>query len=210
MDSWHLIVLYVLEHVIVYWGGTLGILCWHKQLHKGRAQISVSQVLRVLRNQCLLVFPLLAWKSTTVAAKHCTLNILVYQFVISAILQSVLFYFIHRLFHINSFLFNNFHALHHQHRVTWPWQAIDCTMTEHLACNLAPVLIGPWFVQMPHTALRLWGTLATLNTIWSHSGQVRSGAEHKRRPHDIHHSHLRYNFGTGTTLDRLFGTYKSE
>ncbi len=201
------ILFYLLEQIVIYWTVTLLMLCYYGQLQNSLQYLKGEEVFRVLRNQSLLVLPMMIMGGIDSDPSPIPL-LIIFQFIVSTAIQSILFYFIHRLFHTNRFLYTNFHLLHHQHRTTWPHQAVDCTILEHLLCNLVPLFAGPWLIGMNVQILRVWGVVATCNTVWSHSGGARKASNIKPTSHDIHHSHVRYNFGVGTSLDKLFGTYK--
>lgn len=126
------------------------------------------------------------------------------QIVLSLIAHNILFYIFHRLMHVSPFLYRNVHYLHHEHRDTQPWTAVYCSPVEHVICNVLPLIVGPWYLHMDWYTLRLWALLATLNTVNAHCSVNRS----EPNDHDVHHRFPTHNFGTGNTLDKIFGTYQ--
>jgi len=80
-----------------------------------------------------------------------------------------------------------------------------CTGYEAVFCNLFAVALGPIMLNIPSPYLYIWFGLVSLNSTFTHSGfrlgWLMDGS------HDIHHETFKYNYGTLTIFDRIYGTY---
>lgn len=117
------------------------------------------------------------------------------------------FYCFHKLFHMNKFLYKNFHAQHHYYTEPFALSGIECHIIEHLLVNLGSAIIGPvilsfLFNNLSFTFCKLWSLSAAISTCLSHSGYKFFSDSHFN-----HHLYLKYNYGIEHNFsDRLFGT----
>jgi len=190
----------LIEHLVLYWGVSLILL-----KYKGcKFDISYKTASVVLFNQCVVeylvlkFFPILPSKLT---------NELYMDFINYAILyyylQCIWFYFSHRILH-QRFFWKHIHYIHHKYKSTMPYAAIYCHPLEHLFVNLMSVFIGPILFPSSIILTKMWFHICTVNTVIQHFSHLRGN---NRSTHDLHHLLYRYNYGTGTTMDIIFGTY---
>ena len=169
----------LIEHLVLYWGVSLILL-----KYKGcKFDISYKTASVVLFNQCVVDFINYA--------------ILYYY------LQCIWFYFSHRILH-QRFFWKHIHYIHHKYKSTMPYAAIYCHPLEHLFVNLMSVFIGPILFPSSIILTKMWLHICTVNTVIQHFSHLRGN---NCSTHDLHHLLYRYNYGTGTTMDIIFGTY---
>ncbi|MEM8922699.1 MAG: sterol desaturase family protein [Actinomycetota bacterium] len=126
-------------------------------------------------------------------------------------LDSVHFYAIHRLLHVDP-LYKWFHALHHRNVNSGPWSGISMHPVEHVLYLSFPLV----FLVLPGSPF-----LVTFSLVYlllapspSHSGFDRFRInEDVTAPggdyfHNLHHRYFEVNYGTSLLpLDSWFGTY---
>ncbi len=56
------------------------------------------------------------------------------------------FFILHWIAHKWQWIYKKFHAIHHQLVVSAGYGAVYCHPVEHLLVNLAPVLLGIWYM----------------------------------------------------------------
>ena len=156
----------------------------------------------VLRNQlCYTVYPSLVIFSIYEPTKYNPVGWwfrLAWQLFACVVLVDVLFYPLHRIFHIK-FLYKFFHKTHHEFKHPIGAAALYSGRLEYCLCNITPPLLAPMLVGCDEYVLTIWVCMATVNTVMAHaqiSGQ-----------HRVHHDIFGKNYGVGLMLmDRLFGT----
>eukprot|EP01087_Luapelamoeba_hula_P001262 TRINITY_DN10_c1_g1_i1.p1 TRINITY_DN10_c1_g1~~TRINITY_DN10_c1_g1_i1.p1 ORF type:complete len:296 (-),score=50.65 TRINITY_DN10_c1_g1_i1:42-929(-) len=131
--------------------------------------------------------------------------------VICLLVEEVLFYYSHYLFHHRS-IYKYIHKQHHKFTAPIGIAAEYAHPIESLVSNTFPVLAGPlvagWLLGGTHITLTwFWMTLALINTVNSHSGyRFPVTPLGDSRIHDFHHSTFRDNYGALGLLDWLHGT----
>jgi len=124
------------------------------------------------------------------------------------VMSDFYFYCSHRPLHTS--LLWKYHRTHHHNTVSVA-KSLDADLLEHVIGNLGSFIIGFlvfWYYGVVFNVYvyHMWVLASTLSTCVSHSNKRVFG---DRGIHEIHHKHLKYNFGTGFYLmDRIMGTYR--
>ena len=133
-----------------------------------------------------------------------TFNIII-KLLLCNLVTEVWFYHVHLMLH-HPQLYKKFHKRHHEFTHPYALTAMYCTGFEAVFCNLLAVGLGPVMLNITAPYLYIWFGLVAMNSTFTHSGfrlgWLMDGS------HDIHHESYRYNYGTLTIFDRLYGTYK--
>lgn len=153
-----------------------------------------------------LLYPILpiflfTWYETT-EEKQFDIIKCVLDIIFTMIIADILFYTIHRVFHI-PLLYKYFHKKHHQIVAPIGISAVYMTPVDLYIGNILPIYI-PLLVLGAHPiTTKIWIIITTVNTIiFAHSG-FKGIADF----HDGHHSLFNKNYGTNLFMDKLFGTY---
>lgn len=125
---------------------------------------------------------------------------------ISTIVQEIIFYYSHRLFH-HPKLYPLIHKKHHQWTAPIGIVAIYATTIEYLTGNGLSVFIGPLIARSHIVTWWIWYSLASTVTVIHHSG-YHLPLLPSPQFHDYHHLTYNWNFGTLGILDWLHGTDK--
>lgn len=182
-----------IQHIVLFWGLSFCI---------GSPSYPTHVMINVLMNQCIItpIFMITAgFLNVNYEIPHVT--IFIRDLMVAYFFQSITFYFIHRGFHSCKFTYA-FHRKHHEYKKPLPYTSIYCHFTEHILANLLPVFIGPYIMYSHYLTICVWAHLTTISAIISHSSNTRKIPN----THDIHHLNPLCNYGTGETLDRIFGT----
>lgn len=133
-----------------------------------------------------------------------------YQLSIFLILEEVLFYYTHRFLH-NPYVYKIIHKKHHELTAPIGLAAIYAHPFEHIFSNMIPLFVGPVLCKSHPLLTFSWFTIASINTINSHSGYI-IGIFPNPINHDWHHYSFNENFGLLGVMDYIHGTdrkYKS-
>ncbi|KAM6983437.1 fatty acid hydroxylase domain-containing protein 2 [Tautogolabrus adspersus] len=121
-----------------------------------------------------------------------------------SILEEIMFYYSHRLFHSPS-LYKHFHKQHHEWTAPIGLISIYAHPLEHVISNMLPVVMGPVILGSHISTTSMWYCLAFISTTISHCGYhlpLLPSPEF----HDFHHLRFNQCFGVFGVLDRLHGT----
>ncbi|XP_051258544.1 fatty acid hydroxylase domain-containing protein 2 [Dicentrarchus labrax] len=121
-----------------------------------------------------------------------------------ALVEEVMFYYSHRLFHHPS-LYKHFHKQHHEWTAPIGVVSIYAHPLEHMLSNMLPVAVGPVLLGSHLTTTTLWYCLALVSTTISHCGYHLPFLPSPEF-HDFHHLKFNQCFGVFGVLDRLHGT----
>ena len=120
------------------------------------------------------------------------------------LVTEIWFYHIHIMLH-QKFLYKKFHKQHHEFKF-YSLTAMYCTGYEAVVCNLFAVALGPVMLNITAPYIYVWFGLVALNSTFTHSGFTAGWL--MDGSHNIHHKFIRYNYGTLSIFDRIYGTYK--
>ncbi|TKS83132.1 Fatty acid hydroxylase domain-containing protein 2 [Collichthys lucidus] len=126
------------------------------------------------------------------------------ELAVCAIVEEVMFYYSHRLFHHPS-LYKHYHKQHHEWTAPIGVVAIYAHPLEHVFSNTLPVMAGPIILGSHLSTTTLWYCLALVSTSISHCGYHLPFLPSPEF-HDFHHLKFNQCFGVFGVLDRLHGT----
>nr|XP_020491207.1 fatty acid hydroxylase domain-containing protein 2 [Labrus bergylta] len=121
-----------------------------------------------------------------------------------SILEEIMFYYSHRLFHSPS-LYKHFHKQHHEWTAPIGIVSIYAHPLEHVISNMLPVVLGPVILGSHLSTTSMWYCLAFISTTISHCGYHLPFLPSPEF-HDFHHLKFNQCFGVFGVLDRLHGT----
>lgn len=125
-----------------------------------------------------------------------------YYFIWWLFLSDVLFYTIHRTFHIKQLYW--LHSRHHKYRYTHGLGAIYASVPDFVICNLIAMTLPIYIMEIPYDYVKNIVVFASFVTVFvSHSGFKWFDT------HLLHH--LKYTSNYGLLIsDRLMGTWYSK
>lgn len=135
-----------------------------------------------------------------------TWNVILRDLIICTIVQEIIFYYSHRLFH-HPLIYKTVHSKHHQWSAPIGIVAIYTTPIEYLTGNGLSVFLGPLLCRSHIVFWWIWYSLASAVTVIHHSG-YHLPLFPSPQFHDYHHLTFNWNFGTLGILDWLHGTDK--
>jgi sterol desaturase/sphingolipid hydroxylase (fatty acid hydroxylase superfamily) len=139
---------------------------------------------------------------------------ILFEFLIFGVVNDFLFYWTHRMFHSNPWIYKTFHARHHRFITPISWAAEYASIPETILANLIPTLAGPFIMKSHLFTTTAWLLFAITETLDAHSGfrlpfsiwrlfdPILLGPD----GHDWHHSHNRGNYGLFKFWDWVCGT----
>lgn len=194
----------ILEHLIVYWGYSFVLMVYGGYIFSP----PLKAIAVVLFNQCVVgysmtyalpIIPTITYTGVSITyIAYIPMYIALYY-----VLHCVWFYWVHRLLHVR-FFWKHIHYIHHTYRHTLPYSAFYCHPVEHIMANLMSVFIGPILFPSDLIILKIVFHLGTLYSVNAHFSDLRGDTPGN---HDLHHLFYRFNYGTGTIMDRIFGTH---
>lgn len=154
----------------------------------------------------LVASRLLIWRGMTTAPEDMpTFQRFLLDITLILLMQDVLFYYLHRLFHYPP-LYRAYHKRHHEFTSPVAIAAVYAHPVEHVCVNLLSVWL-PTFILGVHCAeYWLWFAIVIIGTFINHSGYHLPFIPISPEHHDFHHLVFTENFGTFRYLDWLHGT----
>ncbi|KAJ8266864.1 hypothetical protein GJAV_G00135570 [Gymnothorax javanicus] len=151
-----------------------------------------------------LAFPAMRWRGEPCSLELPTFHRVLLEIAVCGLLEEVLFYYSHRLFH-HPAIYKHIHKIHHEWTAPIGVISLYAHPVEHVLSNMLPVMVGPLLLGSHLTTLSLWFTIALLVTTISHCGYhlpLLPSPEF----HDFHHLKFNQCYGVLGVLDRLHGT----
>ncbi|XP_077596215.1 fatty acid hydroxylase domain-containing protein 2 [Stigmatopora nigra] len=152
----------------------------------------------------VVAYHLNLWRSNPCGPELPTFQWALAELAFFSILEEVMFYYSHRLFHQPS-LYKHFHKQHHEWTAPIGLVATYAHPLEHMFSNLLPVVMGPFLLASHVTSTSLWYCMALVSTTISHCGYHLPFLPSPEF-HDFHHLRFNQCFGVFGVLDRLHGT----
>lgn len=123
--------------------------------------------------------------------------------------NEVLFYYGHRYFHENKWLYKTVHKQHHEFTAPIGLVASYCHPFEMLVSNILPLTFGSIIFGAHLYSLLVWTMFAVLGTQYHHCGYKMPWSpwfdEHPNF-HDFHHEVFKSNYGALGWLDHFHNT----
>ncbi|XP_066572573.1 fatty acid hydroxylase domain-containing protein 2 [Amia ocellicauda] len=165
----------------------------------------------VFYNQLFLSMPmvvamycLMKWRGNPCGPELPTFHWVLLELTVSGLLEEILFYYSHRLFH-HPALYKHVHKIHHEWTAPIGVVSLYAHPVEHVLSNMLPVLCGPILMGSHVATTMLWFTMALLVTTISHCGYHLPFLPSPEF-HDFHHLRFNQCYGVLGVLDRLHGT----
>lgn len=158
----------------------------------------------VTYNSFIAVIPLMLLSGyyESVFLTEFSFNTAIMHMIISRISMEVLFYAIHRLFHLPLF-YKLVHKKHHEVKNPIGIATLYMSLPDLYIGNALPLYLPLVILSAHPITIKLWIVITTfIAVIFSHSGFSDISDEH-----DYHHSNSNKNFGTNLFMDKLCGTY---
>ena len=128
---------------------------------------------------------------------------IIWQLPTIVLLTDVIFYICHRYFHLNKFLYNKIHVIHHEYDPPIASAALYAHPIEHICINLSSTVFPMFIVRANLTVSIIWTIISSVNVVIAHSGTWKDD------PHTAHHRYKTCNYGVGMLLmDKIFKTYR--
>lgn len=134
------------------------------------------------------------------------------------------YYWMHRAFHTNRFLYKNVHAVHHEDQITTVYTTFHHSFPDLLLTNTVPLLLTSICFPVPAYTFALIFCYKNIAEVAGHSGVNKKtpsfvqciwlpkalGIELYTRNHCLHHEMPQVNFSKRFSIwDKIFGTFDS-
>ncbi|KAM9331779.1 fatty acid hydroxylase domain-containing protein 2 [Pholidichthys leucotaenia] len=152
----------------------------------------------------VVVYYVMSWRGDPCGPELPTFHWALTELAFFSLLEEILFYYSHRLFHHPS-LYKLYHKQHHEWTAPVGIIAIYAHPLEHVLSNLLPVVIGPVILGSHISTTSMWYCIALISTTISHCGYHLPFLPSPEY-HDFHHLRFNQCYGVFGVLDRLHGT----
>ncbi|XP_078509809.1 fatty acid hydroxylase domain-containing protein 2 isoform X2 [Lissotriton helveticus] len=152
----------------------------------------------------MVMYPIMHWRGNPCGPELPTFHWVLLELSIFTLIEEVLFYYSHRLFHHPS-LYKHIHKKHHEWTAPVGVVSLYAHPLEHMLSNMLPPMVGPMIMGSHVATIMLWFCLALLSTTISHCGYHLPFLPSPEF-HDFHHLKFNQCFGVLGVLDRLHGT----
>lgn len=165
----------------------------------------------VLVNQFMISFPMvvffypfLKWRGDPCRRELPTFHCFLLELAVFTLMEEVLFYYSHRLFH-HPVLYRKIHKKHHEWTAPIAVISLYSHPVEHVVSNMLPLMVGPFVMGSHLSSITVWFSLALINTILTHCGYHLPFLPSPEF-HDYHHLKFNQCYGVLGVLDHLHGT----
>ncbi|KAM4678113.1 fatty acid hydroxylase domain-containing protein 2 [Discoglossus pictus] len=152
----------------------------------------------------LLMYPFMKWRGSPCGMELPTFHWVLLELSIFVLIEEILFYYSHRLFHHPS-IYKRIHKQHHEWTAPVGVVSLYAHPLEHIFSNMLPSMVGPMLMGSHVTTIMLWFCLALVVTTISHCGYHLPFLPSPEF-HDFHHLKFNQCYGVLGVLDRLHGT----
>ncbi|XP_067851858.1 fatty acid hydroxylase domain-containing protein 2 [Heptranchias perlo] len=152
----------------------------------------------------LLLYPIMKWRGNPCSLELPAFHWVLLQLCFLGLLEEILFYYSHRLFH-HPTLYKHIHKKHHEWTAPIGIIALYAHPIEHVFSNMVPTMLGPILLGTHVTTMMLWFSLALLTSTVSHCGYHLPFLPSPEF-HDFHHLRFNQCYGVFGILDRLHQT----
>lgn len=118
-------------------------------------------------------------------------------------LSNIIFYIIHRIFHINYF-YKKIHMIHHEFIEPVAPSALYAHPVEHIFANTLPFLLA--YLICGGCSYYITIILMCFSSFITTIAHVNHDIDFFGNGHILHHKYFKYNFGFGGYLDKFFNT----
>ncbi|XP_068134401.1 fatty acid hydroxylase domain-containing protein 2 [Hyperolius riggenbachi] len=171
----------------------------------------LSAVKVVFCNQIFLSFPMvlfmyvyMQWRGNPCSIELPTFHWVLLELSVFVMVEEMLFYYSHRLFHHPS-LYKHVHKQHHEWTAPVGVVAMYAHPLEHIFSNMLPPMVGPMLMGSHVATVMMWFSLALVSTTISHCGYHLPFLPSPEF-HDFHHLKFNQCYGVLGVFDRLHGT----
>lgn len=168
-------------------------------------------ILTVLFNQAflsvpmvLVMYPVMQWRGNPCGTELPTFQWVLLELSIFGLVEEILFYYSHRLFH-HPALYKHIHKKHHEWTAPVGIVSLYAHPVEHVFSNMMPSVVGPIIMGSHVATTMMWFSLALWTTTISHCGYHLPFLPSPEF-HDFHHLKFNQCYGVLGVLDHLHGT----
>ncbi|XP_077135003.1 fatty acid hydroxylase domain-containing protein 2-like [Ranitomeya variabilis] len=117
----------------------------------------------------LLMYPFMKWRGNPCGTELPTFHWVLVELSIFVLVEEILFYYSHRLFHHPN-IYKRVHNQHHEWTAPVEVVAMYARPLEHIFSNMSPSMAKPMMMGSHVATIMLWFCLALISTKISHCG----------------------------------------
>uniref|UniRef100_A0A8I5ZS99 Fatty acid hydroxylase domain containing 2 n=1 Tax=Rattus norvegicus TaxID=10116 RepID=A0A8I5ZS99_RAT len=152
----------------------------------------------------VILYPFLKWTGDPCCRELPTFHWILVELVLFTLVQEILFYYSHRLFH-HPKLFKKVHKKHHEWTTPIGLISIYADPIEHVVSNMLPVMVGPLAMGSHLSSITVWLSLVLIVSSITHCGYHLPFLPSPEF-HDYHHLKFNQCYGVLGVMDHLHGT----
>ena len=148
----------------------------------------------------IIISPLWEYFGCTWDSTHYSL----FNIVIILLIEEIMFFYLHFIFHKNKFLYNKVHRKHHEWVNPVAISALYAHPLEIILCNYMPLMLGFFLTKFNFYCVLIMISVGTINALYVHSGYRL--ISNKKMGHYQHHIIYNKQYGVLGILDRIYKT----